>query len=109
MSEKLDRHFYTREETLAVARDLLGKLIVVPDQTRKRISGMIVDTEGYLGEIDRAAHTYQGRRTPRNESTYSLGGHVCVFFVYGMYYQLNVVCGPVDHPHVVLVRAAEPV
>jgi DNA-3-methyladenine glycosylase len=109
MSEKLDRQFYTRQETLAVARDLLGKLIVVPDQTGKRISGMIVETEAYLGEIDRAAHTYQGRRTPRNESAYALGGHVYVFFVYGMYYQFNVVCGPVDHPQVVLVRAVEPV
>jgi DNA-3-methyladenine glycosylase len=70
---------------------------------------MIVETEAYLGEIDRAAHTYEGRRTPRNESAYLLGGHVYVFFVYGMYYQLNVVCGPVDHPHVVLIRAIEPV
>jgi DNA-3-methyladenine glycosylase len=109
MSKKIGREFYLSDDTIAIARDLLGKLIVVPDAAGNRISGMIVETEAYLGEIDRAAHTYEGRRTPRNESAYLIGGHVYVFFVYGMYYQLNVVCGPVDHPHVVLIRAVEPV
>ena len=50
-----------------------------------------------------------GRRTARNEVTYGPAGHAYVFFVYGMYYQLNFVTGPVDHPHVVLIRAVEPV
>lgn len=105
---KLDREFYLREDTVGIARDLLGKLVVVPD-SGKRISGMIVETEAYLGIEDRAAHSYGGRRTARTEATYALGGHVYVFFVYGMYYQLNVVTGPVDHPHVVLIRAVEPI
>jgi DNA-3-methyladenine glycosylase len=70
---------------------------------------MIVETEAYLGEIDKAAHSYGGRRTARNEITYADGGHVYVFFVYGMYYQLNLVTGLADHPHVVLIRAVEPV
>jgi DNA-3-methyladenine glycosylase len=109
MTEKLGRQFYLRQDTVAIARDLLGKLIVVPDEAGDRISGMIVETEAYLGEIDRAAHTYEGRRTPRTESAYLVGGHVYVFFVYGMYYQLNVVCGLADHPHVVLIRGVEPV
>ena len=75
----------------------------------ERVSGMIVETEAYLGEIDKAAHSFGGRRTARNEITYAEGGHVYVFFVYGMYYQLNLVTGLVDHPHVVLIRAVEPV
>jgi DNA-3-methyladenine glycosylase len=70
---------------------------------------MIVETEAYLGVIDKAAHSYDGRRTQRNEITYAEGGHVYVFFVYGMYYQLNLVTGRVDDPHVVLIRAVEPV
>ncbi len=106
---KLKRKFYLRPQTLDIARDLLGKLIVVPDADGQRISGMIVETEAYLGEIDRAAHSYGGRRTLRNEITYAVGGHAYVFFIYGMYYQLNVVTGPTDHPHVVLIRAVEPV
>ncbi|MEQ1641945.1 MAG: DNA-3-methyladenine glycosylase, partial [Pyrinomonadaceae bacterium] len=75
----------------------------------ERVSGMIVETEAYLGETDRAAHSFGGRRTARNEMTYALGGHVYVFFIYGMYYQLNVVCGKVNIPHVVLIRAIETV
>lgn len=109
MGSRLSREFYTRGDTLKIARDLLGKLIVVPDGRGTRVTGMIVETEAYLGEIDRAAHSYGGRRTPRNEATYSVGGNVYVFFVYGMYYQLNIVCGAVDSPHVVLIRAAMPV
>src|SRR5437763_582782 len=106
---KLQREFYLSEDTAALARQMLGKLLVVPDAEGRRVSGMIVETEAYLGTIDRAAHTYGGRRTPRNEVTYGEGGHVYVFFIYGMYYQLNFVCGPIDHPHVVLIRAVEPV
>jgi len=106
---KLKTEFYLRENTVEIARELLGKLIVVSDEQGRRISGMIVETEAYLGEIDRAAHSFGGRRTPRNEVTYGIGGHVYIFFIYGLYNQLNVVTGPVDHPHVVLIRAVEPV
>jgi DNA-3-methyladenine glycosylase len=106
---KLEREFYLRNDTLSIARDLLGKLIVVPDENGKRVSGMIVETEAYLGVTDRAAHSYGGRRTARNEVMYGLAGHVYVFFVYGMYYQFNVVCGPVDTPHAILIRGVEPI
>ena len=106
---KLKRKFYLREDTVAVARELLGKLLVVPDADGRRISGMIVETEAYLGVTDRAAHSYGGRRTARNEVMYGRAGHVYVFFVYGMYNQFNVVTGPLDHPHAVLIRAVEPV
>ena len=106
---KVDREFYLRKDTLSIARDLLGKLLVVLDENGNRISGMIVETEAYLGVTDRAAHSYGGRRTPRNEVMYGMAGHVYVFFVYGMYYQFNVVCGPVDTPHAILIRAVEPI
>ena len=107
--KKLSREFYLRSDTLEIARDLIGKLLVVPDDSGERVSGMIVETEAYLGAIDKAAHSYKNRRTARNEITYAEGGHVYVFFVYGMYYQLNLVTGAVDDPHVVLIRAVEPV
>lgn len=109
LQDKLNPDFYRRSDTAAIARDLLGKLLVVRTEGGERVSGMIVETEAYLGETDRAAHSYGGRRTARNEVTYWAGGHVYVFFIYGMYYQLNVVCGKVDSPHVVLIRAVEPV
>jgi DNA-3-methyladenine glycosylase len=106
---RLREKFFTRRDTLKVARDLLGKLLVVPSDDGKRVSGMIVETEAYLGVEDKAAHSFGGRRTARNEITYAKGGHVYVFFVYGMYYQLNLVTGPAEHAHVVLIRGVEPV
>ena len=107
--QKLPREFYLSTNTAKIARDLLGKLLVVPDETGRRVSGMIVEVEAYLGKADRAAHSFGGRRTARNEVMYGGGGHVYVFFVYGMYYQLNVVTGPVEHPHAILIRGIEPV
>jgi DNA-3-methyladenine glycosylase len=106
---KLPRDFYTRSNVLTVARDLLGKLLVVPAEDGQRVSGMIVEVEAYRGPEDRASHAYGGRRTRRTETMYSLGGVAYVYFVYGMYYQFNVVCNLTDIPHAILVRALEPV
>jgi DNA-3-methyladenine glycosylase len=106
---KLPREFYLRADTLQIAQDLIGKLLDVPTEAGERVSGMIVETEAYLGAIDKAAHSYNNRRTARNEITYAVGGHAYVFFIYGMYFQFNVVCGALDSPHVVLIRAVAPV
>ena len=105
---RLGRDFYTRADTLRVARELLGKRLVVPAKTGERVSGRVVETEAYLGAEDRAAHSYGGRRTRRTETMYAEGGTAYVFFVYGMHHQFNVVTGPVGLPHAVLVRAIEP-
>ena len=106
---RVGREFFETEDTILAARQMLGKLLVVPDENGERVTGMIVEVEAYCGITDRAAHSYGGRRTPRNEVTYSVGGHAYVFFIYGMYFQLNFTLGPVDHPHVLLIRAIEPV
>lgn len=106
---KLPRKFYTRPNVVTVARDLLGKLLVVPDKNGRRVSGIIVETEAYRGPMDRAAHSYGGRRTKRTETMYGIGGTAYVFFVYGMYNQFNVVTNVEDAPHAVLIRAIEPV
>jgi DNA-3-methyladenine glycosylase len=106
---KLSREFYTRTNVLAVARDLLGKLLVVPTPGGKRVSGRIVEVEAYRGPQDRAAHSFGGRRTKRTETMYGIGGTAYVFFVYGMYYQFNVVTNNTEAPHAVLIRAVEPV
>ena len=106
---KLPREFYLRSDVLTVARDLLGKLLVVPGPTGERVSGKIVEVEAYRGPEDRASHTYGGRRTKRTETMYRAGGIAYVYFVYGMYYQFNVVSNVADTPHAILVRALEPV
>jgi len=106
---KLPRDFYTRPNVLTVARELLGRLLVVPATDRARVSGIIVETEAYRGPQDRASHAYGGRRTDRTRTMYAMGGTAYVYFVYGMYHQFNVVTNLEDVPHAVLVRALEPV
>jgi DNA-3-methyladenine glycosylase len=107
-TEKLPRRFYTRSDTLLVARQLLGQLLVVQTPAGARVSGRIVETEAYMGPEDRAAHSFGNRRTPRTEPMYALGGMAYVYFIYGMYFQFNVVTGRASIPHAVLVRALEP-
>jgi DNA-3-methyladenine glycosylase len=109
MKPKLTQDFYTRTNVLTVSRDLLGKLLVVPDERGRRVSGVIVEVEAYRGPEDRASHAYGGRRTKRTETMYGKGGTAYVYFVYGMYYQFNVVTNETDTPHAILVRALEPV
>lgn len=106
---KLPRGFYTHADVVAVARRLLGRLLVVPARGGQRVSGLIVETEAYRGPEDRASHAYRGRRTSRTETMYARGGTAYVYFVYGMYHQFNVVTNVAEVPHAVLVRALEPV
>ena len=109
INTKLSREFYTRPNVLTVARELLGKLLVVPARGGRRVSGIIVEAEAYRGPQDRAAHSFGGRRTKRTEPMYGVGGTAYVFFVYGMYHQFNVVTNVADTPHAVLIRAVQPV
>ncbi len=94
-------------DSVTVARRLLGQRLVRIVRGR-RLAGTIVEVEAYLGARDRAAHTYNGRRTRRNESMYLEGGHAYVYFTYGMHHCLNVVCGGRDDGVAVLLRALEP-
>ena len=107
MPQRLERAFY-RRDVVPVARALLGqKLVRLLDG--EELSGLIVETEAYLGVLDKAAHTCNGRRTARNASMWGDGGHAYVYFTYGMHHCLNVVAGCVDQPVAVLIRALEPV
>ena len=101
------RKFY-RRDPVTLARALLGqKLVRVIDG--RRLAGIIVEVEAYLGIPDKAAHTYNGRRTQRNETMWGDAGHAYVYFTYGMHHCVNVVAQTKGVPEAVLIRALEPV
>ena len=107
MARKLPRSFYAREDTLLVARDLIGINLVHDDGVTRRV-GRIVETEAYMGPEDLAAHSARGR-TNRTEVMFGPPGHAYVYFIYGFWYCLNVVTSRKGVPHAVLLRALEPV
>jgi DNA-3-methyladenine glycosylase len=98
----LKRAFYNRP-TVAVARDLLGKILV-----HGPTAGIIVETEAYLGGDDLASHTARGV-TDRTRIIFGRPGHAYVYLIYGMYECLNLVVEPDGQPGCVLIRALQPV
>lgn len=100
----LPRHFFDRP-VLEVAPDLLGRTLV-----RRTAEGTIelrlTEVEAYAGDIDPGSHAFRGR-TARNDVMFGPPGHAYVYFTYGMWHCLNMVCGPVGRASGVLLRAGE--
>lgn len=105
MSKIVSRQFYSRP-ALLVARELIGKKIV-REYEGETVSGMISETEAYVGPEDTACHASKGK-TPRNEVMFGPPGHAYVYFVYGMHHMLNFVTGERGFPAAVLIRGMVP-
>ena len=101
----MPRSFYDRD-TIEVARYLLGK-VLVREMDGSRLSVKIVETEAYVGPHDKACHASKGM-TDRNQVMFGEPGHAYVYFIYGMYYCLNLVTEHEGYPAAVLIRAGEP-
>lgn len=109
----LQKSFYERH-TLEVAKDLLGKILVVRTNPKFPLehpkagiaAGRIVETEAYRGD-DPASHSCRGE-TPRSSVMFGEPGVAYVYFIYGMYEMLNFVTEPKGNPGAVLIRALEP-
>src|SRR5689334_6239605 len=100
--------FYTRTDVVKIARELLGKVLVT-NFDGVHTAGVIVETEAYAGETDKASHAYGGRRTQRTEIMYMHGGAAYVYLCYGIHHLFNVVTNARDTPHAILIRAIEPI
>jgi DNA-3-methyladenine glycosylase len=106
--KKLPIQFFERTDVVLIAQQLIGK-IVVTHFNGLITSGRIVETEAYIGITDRASHSFDGRRTARNEHMYASAGTVYVYICYGMHHLFNIVCNAENNPDAVLIRAVEPI
>jgi DNA-3-methyladenine glycosylase len=95
------------QPTLTVARSLLGRRLVRWDDGRQ-LSGIIVETEAYIGPRDTASHASRGR-TSRSEVMFGPPGVIYIYLIYGMYHMLNIITEAEGFPAAVLIRAVEPV
>jgi DNA-3-methyladenine glycosylase len=102
--EILTADFFKRD-TLAVARDLLGKFLVKSDGGGEKASAVINEVEAYIGPHDLACHGRFGR-TSRTEPMFGPAGCWYVYFIYGMYWMLNIVTAEEGYPAAILIRGA---
>jgi len=106
MPARLSRRFFARP-TLRVARELIGCRLVRRIESR-RVSGIIVEVEAYVGQDDQACHGRHGR-TPRNAVMFGRAGVAYVYFTYGQHWMFNIVTEREGFASAVLIRALEPV
>lgn len=103
-STPLPRSFFDRP-VLEVAPDLLGRTLV-----RRTDDGPVAlrltEVEAYAGPLDPASHAYRGR-TDRNAVMFGPPGHAYVYFTYGMWHCMNIVCGPEGNPSGILLRGGD--
>lgn len=106
MARVIDPSAWHGKATVALARTLLGKMLVrtLPDGARDE--RLILETEAYVGPHDLACHASKGC-TPRTQVMFGPGGVWYVYLCYGIHEMLNLVTGPAGRPAAILIRGVE--
>lgn len=104
--KKVNENFFN-EDARIIAKKLLGRYLV-RKYNDKLLVGKIVETESYIGSIDKSCHAYGGKKTPKILPLYMKGGVSYIYSIYGMYYCFNTITGEEDDAQGVLIRALEP-
>ena len=106
-SKKIPRSFYSRDDVVSIAKDLIGK-VVCTHIDGVFTSGIIVETEAYNGRTDRACHSYIHGKTNRTEIMFDAPGYSYVYLCYGIHHLFNVVTNKKGCADAVLIRGIEP-
>ncbi|MDW7694880.1 DNA-3-methyladenine glycosylase [Flammeovirgaceae bacterium SG7u.111] len=104
---KIGQQFFEGNDVVAIAKNLLGKELYSSFDGIVT-GGVIVETEAYCGETDRACHAFGGKRTPRTEVMFQEGGRAYVYLCYGIHSLFNIVTNKENRADAVLIRAIEP-
>ncbi|MFW5706312.1 MAG: DNA-3-methyladenine glycosylase [Bacteroidota bacterium] len=105
----ISRDYFIRNDTLWMARDLIGKYLCTRLNGNTVTAGIITETEAYLGSVDRASHAYGNRRTARTNTMFMAGGIAYVYLCYGIHHLFNIVTNTENIPHAILIRGIFPV
>jgi DNA-3-methyladenine glycosylase len=105
---KLPKEFYLHNDVVDVAKQLLGKELVVCHDKKNVKSGIITETEAYAGVADKASHAYGNKRTQRTATMFQSGGIAYVYLCYGIHHLFNVVTNTENQPDAVLIRSILP-
>lgn len=107
INKHLDRNFF-HQPTIEAARKLLGHRLVRIEPDRRRLSGIIIEAEAYVGTEDLGCHAKSGK-TKRNATMWGQPGYAYVYLTYGIHWMLNFVTERDGFPSAVLIRAIQPI
>ena len=101
--KKITNKKFFKTDTITLAKNLIGKWIVT-NINGVKVMGQISETEAYLGVLDSACHTYNGKRTVKTEPMWQEGGTIYIYLCYGLHYLLNIVSCDQGQPEAILVK-----
>ncbi len=109
MSElgRLTSNFFSRD-TVEVAKDILGKYLI-KETNKGDMIGKIIEVEAYLGPNDKACHAYNYKKTEKTKTMYLKPGTFYVYYIYGVYFCLNIITEPEGIPCAIFIRNLFPV